>query len=234
MAYARREKMMDGGLVRLVACVVGTLAVVGLRASMRKSPKNLVLDLAEGRPMSPEGEETPYCADPMAGPVLRGVDVVAYRSLRPLEKAVMGEARFQARHGSYNFYFRSSSNRNLFVDDPVRYAPKFGGFCSYGICDESMWTSSTLGPLANPNVWAIIDDRLYVYMYCTPEHKFFSGNVSAPDQTGRRTMAQLVPRRACLQHAVLLGFQKHRRTRGSRQARVRLLKVSAAARRHVS
>ena len=171
--------MMDGGLVRLVACVVGTLAVVGLRASMRKSPKKIVLDLAEGRPMALEGEETTYCADPMAGPVLRGVDVVAYRSLRPLEKAVMGEARFQARHGSYNFYFRSSSNRNLFVDDPVRYAPKFGGFCSYGICDESMWTSSTLGPLANPNVWAIIDDRLYVYMYCTPEHKFLSGNVSA-------------------------------------------------------
>lgn len=82
-------------------------------------------------------------------------------------------------YGKYAFYFASEANRNVFQTDPARYAPRFGGFCAYGIADESFWTKSTLGPEANPDIWRVVDDALLVFMYCTPEAKFMLSNSSA-------------------------------------------------------
>lgn len=133
-----------------------------------------------------DGPQTEICTDASAGAVLGGVDVVAYRSLSPGANATMGSSEYTAYYGDYEFYFVDQVNRDAFAADPLKYAPKFGGFCSYGISDETFWTKSTLGPFANPNVWRVVDDRLLVFMYCTPEHKFFSQNITAQLDRGNK------------------------------------------------
>lgn len=132
------------------------------------------------------GPQTGVCTDAAAGPVLDGADVVAYRSLASGANATYGSAENAATYAGYTFYFATAANRAAFEEDPARFAPKFGGFCSYGISDETFWTKSTLGPFSNPNVWRVVDDRLLVFMYCTPEHKFFSQNVTSQLERGNR------------------------------------------------
>ena len=133
-----------------------------------------------------DGPQTEVCTDAAAGPVLDGADVVAYHALELGANATYGSPEFTANYGDYSFYFASDENRQLFVADPAKYVPKFGGFCSYGISDETFWTKSTLGPFSNPNVWRIVDGRLLVFMYCTPEHKFFSQNITAQLDRGNK------------------------------------------------
>lgn len=66
-------------------------------------------------------------------PVMEGYDVVSYRSLSPGGKGVKGMATINstvevAGVGTYDFYFSSSENKDLFDSDPWKFAPKYGGF----------------------------------------------------------------------------------------------------------
>ena len=113
-------------------------------------------------------------------PALSGVDVIGYRSSS--NPPVFGSPEFQytLQTGEYStqFWFASRQNRDLFASDPGRYAPRFGGFCSYGISSEMLdggnksmdtadvtegwpWRWDHLGPPADLSVWRILDDRLY-------------------------------------------------------------------------
>lgn len=51
--------------------------------------------------------------------------------------------------------FASKANRDLFVADPERYAPRYGGFCAYG-------TSQGHKVSTDPNAFAIVNGRLYL------------------------------------------------------------------------
>lgn len=64
------------------------------------------------------------------------------------------------------------------------YAPQWGGFCAYGIAEEDWWTADSLGPHADPDVWEIIDDKLYVFMYNTPRDKFDAGDITSEMESG--------------------------------------------------
>ena len=77
-------------------------------------------------------------------------------------------------------FFASAANRAAFVEAPRRYAPAWGAFCAYGITSEDWWTPMTLGPNTDPDVWRIVDGRLFLFMYCQPERMFMShANLSA-------------------------------------------------------
>ena len=54
------------------------------------------------------------------------------------------------------------------------HVPSWGGFCAYGIADESWWTKATLGPQADPQRWAIVDDRLFVFRGEKPRAQFLA------------------------------------------------------------
>lgn len=112
------------------------------------------------------------CLSTTAGPVLGGADVVAYFSLDAGSAATAGSAALNATYGGYSFYFSTAANRALFDADPTAYAPQFGGFCAWGIAEESVWTKATLGPDADADVWQILDGKLYVFMFDKPESKF--------------------------------------------------------------
>eukprot|EP00622_Pseudochattonella_farcimen_P000432 FR734925.1.p2 GENE.FR734925.1~~FR734925.1.p2 ORF type:complete len:100 (+),score=10.17 FR734925.1:624-923(+) len=51
----------------------------------------------------------------------------------------------------YTFYFQSEENLNIFVREPAKYIPQCGGFCADGIAQRDTWTTSTLGPVVDPD-----------------------------------------------------------------------------------
>ena len=70
-----------------------------------------------------------------------------------------GDSRIGCRcaggRGGARWQFASAANRDAFVKSPDGYAPQYGGYCAYAV--SKGYTAS-----ADPMVWRIVSDRLYV------------------------------------------------------------------------
>ena len=75
-------------------------------------------------------------------------------------------------------------NLKLFEASPTSYLPQNGGFCSWGIGEEAQWSASSLGPSADPDVWKVIDGKLYFFMYDAPMERFLG---TASDYSDSKT-----------------------------------------------
>lgn len=62
--------------------------------------------------------------------ILAGHDAVAYFTEG---KPVKGETSITAVYNDAIYRFSSNKNRDMFVNNPSKYAPAFGGFCAYGM-----------------------------------------------------------------------------------------------------
>lgn len=85
------------------------------------------------------------------GKAIRGYDPVAYFTDA---KPIIG---FDSLHTTWNnseWYFSSKENLELFIKNPEKYAPQYGGYCAYGTADGHKAPTQ-------PDAWAIIDDKLY-------------------------------------------------------------------------
>ena len=79
--------------------------------------------------------------------------------------------------GDYIVKFLTEDNRNAFSENPDKYLPKYGGFCSFGIAAEYcnfdfVWDKDCLGPEASINAWQYIDEKLYFYRSSKPLELF--------------------------------------------------------------
>jgi hypothetical protein len=83
---------------------------------------------------------------------IRGYDPVAYHTQ---SKAVPGLPTITHAWNGATWRFASEANRDLFAADPARYAPRYGGFCAYGL--SRGYKVST-----DPQAFAIVDGRLYL------------------------------------------------------------------------
>ena len=83
---------------------------------------------------------------------IQGYDTVAYFTDGD---AVMGSDRFEYAWDGAKWRFASAAHRKLFIADPDRYMPRFGGNCAGAMMD------GLLVP-ANPKAWAIVDGKLYM------------------------------------------------------------------------
>lgn len=117
------------------------------------------------------------------GYALSGYDPVAYLSLpqAPLgqkqPEAVPGRADITAEWNGATWAFASAANRDRFLADPEAYAPAYDGHCAYGVAQDAKVP-------ANPNLWRIVDGRLYVNI--TPEVEGYwdadvAGNIEAAE-----------------------------------------------------
>jgi hypothetical protein len=87
------------------------------------------------------------------GVAIHGYDVVAYF----LEgRAAQGTTEFEHSWQDANWRFSSEANKNLFIADPKRYAPQYGGFCAACLALDGELTD------ANPKAWTIVDGKLYL------------------------------------------------------------------------
>ncbi len=95
------------------------------------------------------------------GYAVSGYDVVAYYGLsqapvgQEQPEGVKGLASITTEYNGAKFAFATEENRDTFLSDPEHYAPQYDGHCAYGV--------SRGGKVpGNPNLWRIVDDKLYL------------------------------------------------------------------------
>lgn len=85
--------------------------------------------------------------------ILAGNDPVSYHTAA---KPVRGDPTINTQWDGGTYYFANAANRDLFVKNPERYAPQYGGFCANGAP-----FSVLLG--GGPDAYKIVDGRLYMF-----------------------------------------------------------------------
>lgn len=86
------------------------------------------------------------------GIAIRGYDTVAYFTQG---KPVEGTEKFSTEWEGATWRFSSQENLELFTTDPEKYAPQYGGYCAYGVAQDSLVK-------IEPDQWTIYDDKLYL------------------------------------------------------------------------
>jgi len=83
----------------------------------------------------------------------KGYDVVAYFTDG---KPLMGSPQFTYEHGGVKWQFASAEHRNLFMIDPAKYAPQYGGYCAYGVAVGGLYD------VQPDKAWSVIGGKLYL------------------------------------------------------------------------
>ena len=86
------------------------------------------------------------------GVAIKGYDPVAYFTDHKAEK---GSASFTSTYQGATYQFNSAAHKALFDGNPAKYAPQYGGFCTYGV------SKGDAAP-ADPTAFNIIDGKLYL------------------------------------------------------------------------
>lgn len=83
---------------------------------------------------------------------IRGYDPVAYFTKG---EPVQGLKAYSYEWKNATWRFSSNENLEAFKADPEKYAPQYGGYCSYAIAKG--YTAKV-----DPNSWKIVDGKLYL------------------------------------------------------------------------
>ena len=83
---------------------------------------------------------------------LKGYDAVAYFTEN---KPVEGKDVYQFTWNGVTWNFSSEANRDSFAKNPEKYAPQYGGYCSYAVSHG--YTAD-----GDPQAWKIVDGKLYL------------------------------------------------------------------------
>ncbi|MBV8763527.1 MAG: tat pathway signal sequence domain protein [Hyphomicrobiales bacterium] len=88
----------------------------------------------------------------ITGLALRGYDPVAYFTDG---KPVLGDFSITAQYEGATYRFASEEHKALFMKEPAKYLPQFGGFCAYG-------AAAGYKVDGDPTLWKIVDNKLYL------------------------------------------------------------------------
>jgi hypothetical protein len=109
---------------------------------------------------------------------LKGYDPVAYFTLgRPAR----GLPDIEYAWYEHRYRFTSVEHRDLFMADPVHYAPQFAHFCAMALARGELIE-------ADPEHWLISDGKLYVFGFAVGPDRFrkdLAGNVSKANRNRR-------------------------------------------------
>ena len=124
-------------IIAIIIAVSSSLALAGCRASTASSA-------------SATGVEPFFKSE--AGLALKGYDPVAYFTEG---KPVEGRREFEAEWRGATWQFATAENRKLFLDEPDKYAPQYGGYCAWAVGHG--YTAK-----GDPEAWKIVDGKLYL------------------------------------------------------------------------
>lgn len=88
----------------------------------------------------------------LGGVAIKGTDPVAYFTMG---EPVKGSREFETEWNGATWRFASAEHRDLFMADPEKYAPQYGGYCAWAVSQ-----GYTAG--IDPEAWKIVDGRLYL------------------------------------------------------------------------
>jgi YHS domain-containing protein len=87
----------------------------------------------------------------VTGFVIRGYDPVAFF----LEgRPVPGRPDLSAEYKGGTYLFATAANRDAFKANPEKYAPRYGGYCAYGVAVGKKFDIDAAS-------WRIVDGKLY-------------------------------------------------------------------------
>ncbi len=98
------------------------------------------------------------------GLAIKGYDPVSYHTSGV---ATQGSGAITLSWNGADWHFSSQENLALFEGDPERYAPAFGSNCAQAV-------SSKITATANPEVWHMEGDNLYLFLNQAAKEKFVS------------------------------------------------------------
>ena len=98
-----------------------------------------------------------FAVDPIYTPLLsnnaiRGYDTVAYFTEG---KPVKGDKKYSTEYQGANWLFSSKEHLDLFVANPEKYAPQYGGYCAYAVSQN---TTASI----EPEQFTVLDGKLYL------------------------------------------------------------------------
>lgn len=85
---------------------------------------------------------------------LRGYSPVSYFEKG---KAERGKKEFKAEYRGIKYYFTGEAQRQMFLKNPEKYEPAFGGWCAFGMTVEGRFR-------IDPEKFKIVNGRLYVFL----------------------------------------------------------------------
>ncbi|TVR33818.1 MAG: YHS domain-containing protein [Spirochaetaceae bacterium] len=118
------------------------------------------------------------------GVAIKGYDPVAYFTLG---EPTQGSAQYSVEWDGAEWWFAGTEHRDMFADDPERYAPRYGGYCAYAAAQGSVSD-------IDPDQWAIEDGRLYLNRNARFHRRFhadLAANIAAADQNWPALRAKL-------------------------------------------
>ena len=84
---------------------------------------------------------------------INGYDAVAYHTAG---RAMQGSPKIMYEWKEADWFFISEEHRQLFVEDPERYVPQYGGYCAFAV--STGFTADT-----DPETFEIIEGKLYLF-----------------------------------------------------------------------
>jgi YHS domain-containing protein len=73
-------------------------------------------------------------------------------------KPIKGSEEFAYDWMGATWYFANAEHRKMFEENPISYAPQYGGFCADGVSDGNGHAQVNIVP----TTWQIIDGKLYL------------------------------------------------------------------------
>jgi YHS domain-containing protein len=86
------------------------------------------------------------------GVAIKGYDPVAYFTM---DKPVKGDKNFEYEWKGVKWRFSSSKHMDLFKANPEKYAPRYGGYCAYGVAVNALFD-------IKPDAWTVHEGKLYL------------------------------------------------------------------------
>jgi YHS domain-containing protein len=114
------------------------------------------------------------------GVAVQGYDPVAYFSE---DAAVKGEASVTAEYNGSRYQFKNAENRDLFLANPSKYAPQYGGYCAFAV------SYGELAPV-DPQAFSVVEGKLYLN-YSKAIRERWSADASGNIATGDRNWPSL-------------------------------------------
>lgn len=100
------------------------------------------------------------------GVAIMGYDPVAYFTEN---RAVKGSDKFSYEWLGTPWHFANGKHRDMFMNDPVKYAPQYGGYCAAEVVGGSVTVN------IEPEAFKIIDGKLYL-IYDAGSADYFADN----------------------------------------------------------
>lgn len=82
---------------------------------------------------------------------VHGFDPVAYFTQ---DEALLGDAQFSTEYKEGTYRFVSEENKRLFLKNPSKYVPQYGGYCAFGTAKGKKFDG-------DPRLFKVVGGRLY-------------------------------------------------------------------------